>query len=314
MLLFQTVLLLAASTSSPTTFVIDEPTDLILSGGASLTSAPLYSLRSGNPPAKTSASIRTVLNPGATIASLSFAYRYDTGFGPTGVGANFTLRAAGQAVYESPHFTDYSYGQNKSNYSQPIQVTASKLAIVVPSGPQAKDSHLEFDFQNNARNVQLLLPLTITIECSGDVPCTPPMPHQSHSLVFEDAPRIVAGPERPQGWAESHVIASTDAGATWTTPDFQDNVTCPMCDAKTSDAFYPKPTDGGAGCGGNDCGQFRTIGELNETTGTKSNLTGLAGVASTRYFLDSDGNFARELAGGTSITGLPNLRMFGFSG
>lgn len=118
MLLFQTVLLLAASTSSPTTFVIDEPTDLILSGGASLTSAPLYSLRSGNPPARTSASIRTVLNPGATIASLSFAYRYDTGFGPTGVGANFTLRAAGQAVYESPHFTDYSYGQNKSNYSQ----------------------------------------------------------------------------------------------------------------------------------------------------------------------------------------------------
>lgn len=118
MLLFQTVLLLAASTSSPTTFVIDEPTDVILSGGASLTSAPLYSLRSGNPPARTSASIRTVLNPGATIASLSFAYRYDTGFGPTGVGANFTLRAAGQAVYESPHFTDYSYGQNKSNYSQ----------------------------------------------------------------------------------------------------------------------------------------------------------------------------------------------------
>ena len=60
--------------------------------------------------------------------------------------------------------------------------------------------------------------------------------------------------------------------------------------------------------------QNKTKGELNETTGTKSNLTGLAGVASTRYFLDSDGNFARELAGGTSITGLPNLRMFGFSG
>lgn len=87
----------AATTT--TTFVIDEPTDLILGGGASLTSAPRYALRSGNPPAHTSAAVRTVLNPGATVASVSFAYQYNTGFGPTGVGTNFTFTVADKSVY-----------------------------------------------------------------------------------------------------------------------------------------------------------------------------------------------------------------------
>jgi hypothetical protein len=39
------VFLVAATVALPTTFVIDEPTDLILSGGTSLVAAPLYSLR-----------------------------------------------------------------------------------------------------------------------------------------------------------------------------------------------------------------------------------------------------------------------------
>ena len=34
----------------PSTFVFNNPGDLILAGGASVQSAPLYSLRSGNPP------------------------------------------------------------------------------------------------------------------------------------------------------------------------------------------------------------------------------------------------------------------------
>ena len=90
----------------PSTFVFNNPGDLILAGGASVQSAPLYSLRSGNPPLHTSAALRTALNPGATVTRVSFAYRYNTGFGPTGVGANFTLAVAGQPAYESPHLTD----------------------------------------------------------------------------------------------------------------------------------------------------------------------------------------------------------------
>ena len=66
-----------------------------------------------------------------------------------------------------------------------------------------------------------------------------------------------------------------------------------MCEAKTAYPIYAS-SSGGAGCGGNACGPFHTLGEQNETAGTKGNITGQAAVASTRYFLDAHGNFARE--------------------
>jgi hypothetical protein len=332
--LAQLLLLADASPHPPSTFVFNDPTDLILTGGASVQSAPLYSLRSGNPPLRTTAALRAALNPGATVSRVSFAYRYNTGFGPTGVGANFTLAVAGQPAYASPHLTDYTYSHNKSNYSLPVQVDAASLAIKVPAaGPTP--SHVELMFENNQRNVQLLLPLTVTLECSGAVPCTPPPPPPpSRVLLFEHAPSIVAGPECPQvlgsgpwwdkvhalsdthalGWAETHIIATSDGGKTWTTPEFHDNVTCPLCEAKTAYPIYATAT-GGPNCGGNDCGTFHTLGEQNETAGTKGNITGQAAVASTRYFLDAHGNFARELTGhGINISGLPHLRMIGGSG
>lgn len=137
----------------PSMFVFDEPGDMILTGGASVLSAPLYSLRSGNPGRSTTAALRAVLNPGATVSRVAFAYRYDTGFGPTGVGANFTLRIAGQPVYASPHLTDYSYS-NRTNYSQPVAVDDTSLSIVVPKGLPA-EANVEFCFSNNDRNVQV---------------------------------------------------------------------------------------------------------------------------------------------------------------
>eukprot|EP00937_MAST-01D_sp_MAST-1D-sp2_P005122 g5122.t1 len=320
---------------APAAFVIDEPGDVILAGGAGVQAAPLNSLRSGNPGYHTSAAHRQALNPGATVSRVSFSYRYDTGFGPTGVGANFTLRVAGQAVYASPHLTDFRYGQNRSNYSQPVPVDAAALAIAVPTGAQAAAARVMLEFDNNDRNLQLLLPLTITIVCSGAVPCTPPPPPPPPcALAFDAAPRIAAGPERPQvlgsgpwwdkvhalsdthalGWAESHVMATTDRGATWSTPEFNDTDTCPLCDAKTAYAVYPGDGSGGTGCGGNDCGAFRTSGNQNETTGGAGNITGRAAATSTRYFLDANGDIARELAGPVSLKGLPGLRMFGGSG
>ena len=334
----------------PSTFVFNNPGGLILAGGASIQSAPLYSLRSGNPPHHTSAALRTVLNPGATVTRVTFSYRYNTGFGPTGVGTNFTLAVAGQPAYASPHLTDYAYSHNKSNYSLPVVVDALSLAIVVPKTvPSA--SYVEFLFDNNDRNVQLLLPITVTLECSGTVPCTPPPPPPpSHVLLFEHPPSIVAGPEIPRctwprkpsvrcvngsgpwwqniqalsnthalGWAEQAIVATTDAGKTWDTPVFNDSAACElrgqqMCEAKTGYAIYPV-SSGAPNCGGNRCGAFHTLGEQNETTGTKGNLTGLAAIASTRYFLDADGNFARELTGkAINITGFPHLRMLGGSG
>eukprot|EP01043_Picozoa_sp_COSAG02_P060921 COSAG02_NODE_8066_length_2722_cov_2.690431_5_plen_453_part_00 len=327
----------AVAPHSPSTFVFENPTELILAGGASVQSAPLYSLRSGNPHAHTSAALRVALNPGATVTRATFAYRYNTGFDPSGVGTNFTLAVATQSAYTSPHLTDYTYGHNKSNYSLPVAVDAASLAIVVPA---TVPSYVEFLFANNDRNVQLLLPLTVTLECSGAIPCTPPPPPPpSHILLFKQPPSIVAGPEVPWvkgsgpwwqniqalsdthalGWAEQAIIATTDSGKTWDTPVFNDSAACELrgqqlCEAKTGYAIYPT-SSGGANCGGNRCGPFHTLGEQNETAGSKGNITGTAAVASTRYFLDADGNFARELTGkAINISGLPNLRMFGGSG
>lgn len=115
------------------------------------------------------------------------------------------------------------------------------------------------------------------------------------------------------GWAETHLIATTDAGRTWDTPAFNDSVSCPLCDAKTAYAIYPSST-GGANCGGNECGDFHTLGEQNETAGGRSNITGVAAVSSTHYFLNGDGHFARKIGPRVNISGLPNLRMFGGSG
>ena len=121
----------------PSTFVFgSNPGDLILVGGAALSQAgvaPRFALRSGNPPAHTSAALRVLLNPGATITRATFSYRYNTGFGPTGVGTNFTLAVAGQPAYASPHLTDYAYGHNKSNYSLPVPVDAGSLVRHFPA-------------------------------------------------------------------------------------------------------------------------------------------------------------------------------------
>ena len=111
------------------TFVVAAYEDLYLSGGAGVQAAPLLSLRSGNPNGRSAAAVRQPLLPGVVVDRVTFAYRYDTGYGPTGVGSNFSLRVAGQQVYASPHLTDYEYSQNRSNYSSPVQVDASALGI-----------------------------------------------------------------------------------------------------------------------------------------------------------------------------------------
>ena len=94
------------------------------------------------------------LSAGAVITGVSFEYRYTTGFGPSGAGSNFTLQVAGAAVYSSPQLTDYSYSKSHPNYSAPVPVTVNNLVLHA-----AADTRVSFAFDNNDRNVQLLLPL-----------------------------------------------------------------------------------------------------------------------------------------------------------
>ena len=101
--------------------------DLSLSGGASYIpghGAPTgMSIRTGNPGQHSAASFKLVLAPGSTLTSIAFAYRYISGYGPSGIGTNLSLSITGSAVpggrsalYGSPHYTDYSYDSNHTNY------------------------------------------------------------------------------------------------------------------------------------------------------------------------------------------------------
>ena len=121
--------------------------DLLLTGGASFVpghGAPTgMALRTGSPGQTSAASFpKTVLAPGISVTDISFTYRYISGFGAAGYGhgtnlslsvSDEALRRSGKVVYSSPHYTDYSYSANKSNYSLPVHVHVSGLAI--PASP-----------------------------------------------------------------------------------------------------------------------------------------------------------------------------------
>ena len=160
-------------------FVVAGAADLTLTGGSSVASAPLASIRSCNPGQHAVAALLEPLSPGTTVQSVDFAYRYDTGYGAdgSGTGANFSLRIAGASLYSSPHLRDYSYDHNRSNYSLPIQVHAAASAAV----PAAGLTQLELHFDCNDRNMQLLLPLVINVTCAGGAAgtCAAPKP-QGH--------------------------------------------------------------------------------------------------------------------------------------
>eukprot|EP00937_MAST-01D_sp_MAST-1D-sp2_P000500 g500.t1 len=203
-----------AAESSTSTFTLTAPGDFILGGGAGVQAAPLNSLRSGNPGQHSTAAIAVPLTPGATISRVKFEYRYNSGFSEAGanIGTNFTVRVAGQPVYVSPHMRDYNYDQNRSNYSQPVPVDAASLSIAIPPAATAAEaSRIELDFDNNDRNVQLLLPLVITVECGGgaygcaDYPLLP--------TFIGDHMALQRAPEKAQLWGHNAVPGETVTAA-----------------------------------------------------------------------------------------------------
>jgi hypothetical protein len=125
------ILLLCALTPSvradTASYVLASESDFILAG-TSVVAAPLLSLRSGGPHTigVKAACAGAPLSPGTTVRRVTLEYRYDTGYGTTGTGANFTLRVAGQAVYASPPLTDFAYDLNRTNYSAPVAVDARR--------------------------------------------------------------------------------------------------------------------------------------------------------------------------------------------
>ena len=99
------------------------------------------------------------------------------------------------------------------------------------------------------------------------------------------------------GWAESHYIATADAGKPWDTLVFNDS--CIKCGGSTSRFAY----DGGPG--------FHNLGSPQVTGGTASNITAMKSNESTRYFVNREGKFAETLTAAVTVSGLPHLRSFG---
>ena len=150
--------------------IADCRSDCIFGGGSRQTDDPLHAIRSGNPGQLTSAGPARLLHPGATITGLRFLYRYNSGYGPLGIGTHFVVRIAGVAVYSSPQFLDYCFDNNRSNFSLPVPVVVNGVSIVVP----ADGARISLEFDNQDRNVQILLPINMTVACSGEGPCLAP--------------------------------------------------------------------------------------------------------------------------------------------
>ena len=183
-----------------TSSVIVNRNNVRLAGGATFMSghgAPTgLAIRSGSSGATTGAAFPSgmVLAPGSTVTMVSLSYRYIVGYEktPSGTGATLSvlisdLDAAtndGTIIYTSPHLTEYAYSHNNSNYSVPVPVHWSGTSKV-PTASAGGGRRLQMAFKNNDRNLQILVPFTVNITCTGADEC----------LVKANAPK--PGPPPP---------------------------------------------------------------------------------------------------------------------
>jgi hypothetical protein len=215
LLLAASALLAKAGAAGATALVASSAADLRLSGGATVTANPLNSLRSGVPKQHSAAAFAVPLSAGAVLTGASFEYRYTTGFGTAGTGSNFSLQVAGKTVYASPHLTGYPYSSHRPNYSAAVLVTLPNLGLRVAGA----DPRVTIVFDNNDRNVQLLLPLRVNLTCTGALSCA----------AFPELPTFIASnmvlqraPARANIWGNSAESGETvsvqlDRGSSWST-------------------------------------------------------------------------------------------------
>jgi hypothetical protein len=191
------------------------------SSEASITTGAPFgeAIRSGAPHKTTSVSLDVLLSPGATVESVAFSYRQITGYAQTGTGPNFTLAIAGTAAFTSGPLTGHPYppkGKSCSNgacYSPATAAAAKSLGIKVPNeGAQ----RITFNFLNTDMNLQLLLPMTLTLTCTGGIPCVQGpklLPH-----FFDSNMVLQRGPTKAAVWGETaapgdEVTVSLSAGS-----------------------------------------------------------------------------------------------------
>jgi len=141
-----------------------------VTGGASITSNGAdMNIRSGEPGQTTSAIWTTaVQDPTHVVSGAEFTYRYVTGYGAAGkrVGTVFSLVLMDQCggtshvLWTSPELVDYPFDGCNTCYSpaQTVRINPGTLQFAV------KDAMvLGLSFKNNDRNLQLDLPLNVTV-------------------------------------------------------------------------------------------------------------------------------------------------------
>ena len=148
---------------------IDGAYDMVFTGGAGILANPLENIRSGNPNEINNGTAMTFINNKQhRVKNVGIDYQYVSGYGGNnvGIGANFTLYLRTDpykeiyTIYKSPHFRNYSYDECNTCYSPPVRFRSDDMNIDVSD----LDFVFEFVFENNDRNVQLLLDtLNITV-------------------------------------------------------------------------------------------------------------------------------------------------------
>ena len=103
------------------------------------------------------------------------------------------------SVYSSPALDDYNYSvpPDHTGYSPPIavQVAASHLPITVPAAAAA--GSIELFAYNNDRNLQLLLPMTVSVTCKSPGPCALPPPPPAPPTIKDNPGEQIPGPAKP---------------------------------------------------------------------------------------------------------------------
>jgi hypothetical protein len=177
------------------------------SSEASITTGAPFgeAIRSGAPHRSTSVSLNVLLSPGVTVDSVAFSYRQVTGYAQTGTGPNFTLAIATIAAFTSGPLTGHPYPPKGKGcpggacYSPSAVASTNSLGIKVPSGGGAQ--RISFEFLNTGMNLQLLLPMTLTLTCAGGVPCVQGpklLPH-----FFDSNMVLQRGPAQAAVWGDT---------------------------------------------------------------------------------------------------------------
>jgi len=154
--------------SASGTVISGDRYDFSLGGGASIVSnGNAENIRSGDPGQSTSITWSTLVQDNThTITGVSFSYRYVAGYGGANVhtGTIMTLVVADecnnspQTLYKSPELIAYPFDGCNTCYSPAQNVNVQNLNIAATTARA-----FTLDFQDNNRNVQLLLPMNITI-------------------------------------------------------------------------------------------------------------------------------------------------------